>query len=70
MDIELTERNWRLAAKIVLVELKIKERELKRKMTENRNVFFDYEGSNLASIDEYELEALQTAIKSLEALLL
>jgi hypothetical protein len=70
MDIKLTELNWRIAAKIVLVELRQKlktaEAENEFELDENPN----YPLSSRQAVNEIEIDMLKTAINTLEMITL
>jgi len=69
MDIQLTERNWRIAAKIVLHELVEKRKGITARIESNKKRSNDYDGSELASVDEFELEMIDRAISALADIL-
>jgi hypothetical protein len=70
MDIKLTEQNWRLAARIVLHELRqiytAAQGEYQYNMLENPH----YPLSSKQAVDEIQIDMYKTAINTLEALLL
>jgi len=70
MDIELTERNWRIAAKIVLHALREKQAEVIRRIELNEITSHDYDNSEFKVVDDFELEMIDRGITALSDILL